>query len=172
MQCNTSLEFMKLDAANGDFHKKWGFRVAVVRGVTGVACLLASFRSTSVEKLILLHTGAVDVLGASVVALASLATARDRLSATYTARVKLAHAKYGSTMFAKKQSKTKMTQRMSISVTIVVSTTRREVDSTFVLSSAITVKRSSRSSHVGNHFAMASLDASFRPITDKTLFRS
>jgi hypothetical protein len=65
-----------------------------------------------------------------------------------------------------------MTQQMSMSVTIFVSTTRRKVASTFAFSSAISVKRSSRSSHVGNPFAMASLAASCRPIVDKTLFRS
>jgi hypothetical protein len=95
-----------VDAVNGDFHNKWGFRVAVVPGVTGVACRLASVRSKSVEKLIILQTGVVDVLGASVVAvaaLAALATARDRSSATYTAQVKFAHAKFGSTMLAQNQ---------------------------------------------------------------------
>jgi hypothetical protein len=66
---------------------------------------LASARSTTVEKLIVLLTGAVDVLGAATVVLAALATARDRLSATYTAQVKLVHAKFGSTMLAKTNQK-------------------------------------------------------------------
>jgi hypothetical protein len=69
----------------------------------------------------------VDLIRASVVDLVALATALDRLSATYNARVKLDHAKFGSTMLAKNQSKTNMTRRMSMSVTFVVSTTRRNV---------------------------------------------
>jgi hypothetical protein len=78
------LEELRDDAANGDFHNKWGLRVAVVLDVTGVACRLASAVITSVDKSIVLLTGAVDVLGAAEVILDALAIARDHLSVTYT----------------------------------------------------------------------------------------
>jgi hypothetical protein len=63
-----------------------------VSGVTGVAYRLESPRRTSVKKSIVLQTGAVDVLGASVVELDALAIARYLLSAKYTAQ---AHANSG-----------------------------------------------------------------------------
>jgi hypothetical protein len=75
------LEELRDNATNGDFHNKWGFGVAV------------------------LLTGAVDVLGAAEVVLAALETAHNRLSETYTAGVKLAYAKFGSTMLARNQYK-------------------------------------------------------------------
>jgi hypothetical protein len=45
------LEELRDDAANGDFHNKWGFRVVVIMGVTGVAWRLTS------------AAGVVEVLG-------------------------------------------------------------------------------------------------------------
>jgi hypothetical protein len=159
--CNSRmLEELRDDAANGDFHNKWGSRVAVVQDVTGIAWRLVSAVSTSVEKSLVLLTGVVEVLGAAAVVLAALSTAREHLSGTCTARVKLAHAKFGSTMFARNQLKKNMTRQMSISVTIFVLTTSQKVASTLALSSAISVKSSSRSSHVGNPWAMTSLAAS------------
>jgi hypothetical protein len=119
----------------------------------------------------MLLSGAV-VFGAAVAVLAALATYCAHLSATYTARVKLAHAKVGATMLAKNQSKTKMTRQMSMSETICVSTMSQKVASTFALSSAISIKRSSRSSYMGMPCAIASLDLSCRPMTNITLLRS
>jgi hypothetical protein len=139
------LDELREDDTNGDFHNKWGFRVAVVSGLTSVACHLASAVITSVKKMIVLLTRAVDVLGAAEVVLAALATARDRLPATYMGRVKLAHAKFGSTMLARNQSKTNMTRQLPLSVTILVSTTSQKVASMFALSSTVSVNRYSGS---------------------------
>jgi hypothetical protein len=166
------LDKFQEDAANGDFNNMRGFRVTGVPGVTGVACRLASAVSTSVKKTIVLLMGAVDVFGVAVAVLAALVKAHNRLSATYTARVQLAHAKCVSKMLAKKQSKTKMTRRMSMSENMRVSTLSQKVDSTLVLLSAIYINRSSRSSHTGRPCAMASFDLSYRPMTDITLLRS
>jgi hypothetical protein len=70
------LEALRDDAANGDFYNKVSFRVAVIPGVTGVSCRLESAVSISIEKSIVLLTGAVDALGSAEVLLADLATAQ------------------------------------------------------------------------------------------------
>jgi Na+-transporting NADH:ubiquinone oxidoreductase subunit NqrE len=121
------LELLRVANANGDFHNKLGLRVAVILGVTGVVCRLESAVSTSVEKSIVLVTGAVNALVAAVVILAALVIARERLSERYVPRVNLAQVKLGSSMLSIKQSKTNMVWWMSLSDTMTISTTRRKL---------------------------------------------
>jgi hypothetical protein len=102
------LELLWVADANGDFHNKWGLRVAVVLGVTGVVYRLESSASASVKKMIVLVTGALYVLLAVAVVVAALVIACECLSEIYAPQVKLDQAKLGSTMLSINQSKTNM----------------------------------------------------------------
>jgi hypothetical protein len=106
------LELLRVADANGDFHNKWGLRVTVVPGVTGVVCRLTSEVSTSVKEMIVLVTGAVYVLVAAVMVVAALA--RELLLEIYAPRVKLAQANLGSTMLSINQSKKYGTADISV----------------------------------------------------------